>query len=134
MAPKITHKAPRVKLHLPSVSGIRVSLSESTLKEGISWSIKCLITLFMFIITCVYKIDHKECYDPIDYESIDKIEFWVVDEIPEGELSYTELENMDEDEPPNYNESTMFESQVSEDDEEDDDGVALQQIDMDSFR
>nr|KAJ0212183.1 hypothetical protein LSAT_V11C400224240 [Lactuca sativa] len=47
--------------------------------------------------------DHKKSYDPIDYESINKIEFWVVDEI-------------------------------SEDDEEDDDGVALEQIDMDSFR
>nr|KAJ0223180.1 hypothetical protein LSAT_V11C200062380 [Lactuca sativa] len=58
--------------------------------------------------------DYKKSYDPIDYESIDKIEFWVVDEIPEGELNYNELENMIEEEPPNYNESTMFESQASQ--------------------
>ncbi|XP_023752194.1 uncharacterized protein LOC111900549 [Lactuca sativa] len=78
--------------------------------------------------------DYKKSYDPIDYESIDKIEFWVVDEIPEGELNYNELENMVEEEPPNYDESMMFESQVSQDDEEDDDGAALEEIDIDSFR
>ncbi|XP_023742508.1 uncharacterized protein LOC111890637 [Lactuca sativa] len=76
--------------------------------------------------------DHKKSYDPIDYECIDKIEFWVVDEITEGEPSYTELENMVEDEPPNYNESTIF-SKIEflfdiEDDEEDDVGVSLEQI------
>ncbi|KAL3537821.1 hypothetical protein ACH5RR_001187 [Cinchona calisaya] len=31
-------------------------------------------------------------YDPIDYESIDKKEFWVVEEKPNGELDYDELE------------------------------------------
>ncbi|KAK1440659.1 hypothetical protein QVD17_06488 [Tagetes erecta] len=39
--------------------------------------------------------------DPVDYESIDKTEFWVVDEEEEGELNYEELENMLEEEPPN---------------------------------
>ncbi|XP_023743437.1 uncharacterized protein LOC111891608 [Lactuca sativa] len=78
--------------------------------------------------------DHKKSYDPIDYESIDKTEFWVVDEIPEGELSYTELENMVEDEPPNYNESTIFAKIELLFDIEDDDEVSLEQIDMDSFR
>nr|KAJ0207070.1 hypothetical protein LSAT_V11C500284760 [Lactuca sativa] len=78
--------------------------------------------------------DHKKSYDPIDYECIDKIEFWVVDEITEGEPSYTELENMVEDEPPNYNESTILSfSKIEflfdiEDDEEDDVGVSLEQI------
>ncbi|KAL3523232.1 hypothetical protein ACH5RR_016066 [Cinchona calisaya] len=34
----------------------------------------------------------KRSYDPIDYESIDKTEFWVVEEEPNGELDYDELE------------------------------------------
>ncbi|KAL3518575.1 hypothetical protein ACH5RR_021164 [Cinchona calisaya] len=34
----------------------------------------------------------KRSYDPIDYESIDKKEFWVVEEEPNGELDYDELE------------------------------------------
>ncbi|KAL3502759.1 hypothetical protein ACH5RR_037208 [Cinchona calisaya] len=34
----------------------------------------------------------KKSYDPIDYESIDKTEFWVVEEEPNGELDYDELE------------------------------------------
>ncbi|XP_076958104.1 uncharacterized protein LOC143633744 isoform X2 [Bidens hawaiensis] len=38
--------------------------------------------------------DDKRPYDPVDYENIDKTEFWVVDEEPEGELDYGELENM----------------------------------------
>lgn len=70
----------------------------------------------------------------LDYESIDKIDFWVVDEIPEGELNYNDLENMIEEELPNYNESTTFDSQASQENEEDDDGVALEEPDMDSFR
>ncbi|KAL3529656.1 hypothetical protein ACH5RR_008978, partial [Cinchona calisaya] len=31
-------------------------------------------------------------YDTVDYESIDKIEFWVVEDEPTGELDYEELE------------------------------------------
>ncbi|KAG6480722.1 hypothetical protein ZIOFF_057307 [Zingiber officinale] len=34
----------------------------------------------------------KRSYDPIDYESIDKTDFWVVEETPIGELDYDELE------------------------------------------
>ena len=36
-------------------------------------------------------------FDPIDYESIDKTEFWIVDddeEEGEGELNYEELDQM----------------------------------------
>ena len=33
-------------------------------------------------------------YDPIDYECIDEVEFWVIDENPEEELDYEELEEM----------------------------------------
>ncbi|KAI3685275.1 hypothetical protein L6452_34516 [Arctium lappa] len=41
----------------------------------------------------------KRSYDPIDYESIDKTDFWMVEEEPEGELDYNDLENMlDEEE------------------------------------
>ncbi|XP_024015951.1 uncharacterized protein LOC112089201 [Eutrema salsugineum] len=32
-------------------------------------------------------------YDPVDYESIDKTEFWTVEEEEEGELDYSELED-----------------------------------------
>nr|KAJ0209357.1 hypothetical protein LSAT_V11C400189880 [Lactuca sativa] len=73
----------RAVLLLPGVSEIGVSLRESTLKEGIGSSTKGLITM---------RKDYKKSYDPIDYESIDKIEFSVVDEISEGELSYNGLE------------------------------------------
>jgi len=45
---------------------------------------------------CRVKID-KRSYDPIDYECIDKTDFWVVEEEPEGELDYNELENMIEE-------------------------------------
>ncbi|XP_052626826.1 uncharacterized protein LOC111876822 [Lactuca sativa] len=39
------------------------------------------------------KVD-KRSYDPIDYECIDKTEFWVVEEESNGELDYNDLENM----------------------------------------
>lgn len=35
----------------------------------------------------------KRSYDPIDYESIDKTDFWVVEESGEAELDYDEFEN-----------------------------------------
>lgn len=38
--------------------------------------------------------EDKRTYDPIDYECIDKTDFWVVEEEPEGELNYDDLENM----------------------------------------
>ncbi|KAL4577227.1 hypothetical protein LXL04_013332 [Taraxacum kok-saghyz] len=40
-----------------------------------------------------FKID-KKAFDPIDYENIDKTDFWVIQEEPEGDLDYNELENM----------------------------------------
>ncbi|KAL4561520.1 hypothetical protein LXL04_033687 [Taraxacum kok-saghyz] len=39
------------------------------------------------------KVD-KRSYDPIDYECIDKTDFWVVEEEPEGEFDYNDIENM----------------------------------------
>lgn len=42
------------------------------------------------------KVD-KRSYDPIDYECIDKTDFWVVEEEPEGELDYNDVENMLDD-------------------------------------
>ncbi|XP_042031896.1 uncharacterized protein LOC121778593 [Salvia splendens] len=36
----------------------------------------------------------KRQYDPIDYECIDKVEFWVIDENANEELDYEELEEM----------------------------------------
>lgn len=50
--------------------------------------------------------EDKRPYDPVDYESIDKTEFWVVDEEAEGELNIDELENMLEEDPPNNEPST----------------------------
>ncbi|KAL4567669.1 hypothetical protein LXL04_023261 [Taraxacum kok-saghyz] len=41
----------------------------------------------------LFKID-KKAFDPIDYENIDKTDFWVIQEEPEGDLDYNELENM----------------------------------------
>ena len=38
-------------------------------------------------------------YDPVDCESIDKTDFWVVEEQQERELDYDELENMLEEQP-----------------------------------
>ena len=46
---------------------------------------------------CRLKVN-KRSYDPIDYECIDKTDFWVVEEEPEGELDYNELENMVDEE------------------------------------
>ncbi|KAJ9567271.1 hypothetical protein OSB04_003237 [Centaurea solstitialis] len=43
------------------------------------------------------KLKVKRSYDPIDYECIDKTEFWVVEEEPEGELDYNDLENIIDD-------------------------------------
>ncbi|KAL3509230.1 hypothetical protein ACH5RR_028631 [Cinchona calisaya] len=38
------------------------------------------------------KINRKRFYDPVDYESIDKIKFWIAEEEPVGKLDYEELE------------------------------------------
>ncbi|GKC15061.1 hypothetical protein Tco_1011843 [Tanacetum coccineum] len=47
------------------------------------------------------KVD-KRSYDPIDYECIDDTDFWVVEEQPQRELDYDQLETMldDQDEEP----------------------------------
>ncbi|XP_047943142.1 uncharacterized protein LOC125189978 [Salvia hispanica] len=45
----------------------------------------------------------KRLYDPIDYECIDKVEFWVTDENPNEELVYEELEEILEEEQPKGN-------------------------------
>ncbi|XP_039131369.1 uncharacterized protein LOC120267759 isoform X2 [Dioscorea cayenensis subsp. rotundata] len=50
----------------------------------------------------------KSLYDPIDYECIDKTEFWVVEEEVEGELAFDELESMLEEQPRISEESTNF--------------------------
>ncbi|KAM0947795.1 putative HAT dimerization domain, ribonuclease H-like superfamily [Dioscorea sansibarensis] len=55
-------------------------------------------------------------YDPVDCESIDKTEFWVVEEEQEGELDYDELENRLEEQPRVGEQSTN----LSKDDDQDD--------------
>ncbi|KAK8952239.1 hypothetical protein KSP39_PZI004582 [Platanthera zijinensis] len=35
----------------------------------------------------------KRSYDPLDYTSIDSVDFWVVEEEPTPELNYNEIEN-----------------------------------------
>ncbi|XP_010468265.1 PREDICTED: uncharacterized protein LOC104748298 [Camelina sativa] len=48
----------------------------------------------------------KRSYDPVDYESIDKTEFWIVEEEEAGELEYDELENALAEEYPKDHEDT----------------------------
>ncbi|XP_071909561.1 uncharacterized protein [Coffea arabica] len=58
-----------------------------------------------------HRFDHrKRSYDPIDYESIDKTEFWVIEEEQDGELNCDELEEELEELPKD-------DSQLVEDDE-----------------
>ncbi|KAL3533472.1 hypothetical protein ACH5RR_006993 [Cinchona calisaya] len=38
------------------------------------------------------RTNQKRSYDPVDYESIDKIKFWGVEEEPSEELDFEELE------------------------------------------
>nr|XP_027077099.1 uncharacterized protein LOC113700866 [Coffea arabica] len=52
----------------------------------------------------------KRSYDPVDYETIDKVEFWVVDEEQEGKLDYDELEEMIEEEFPKNSENEASQS------------------------
>lgn len=42
----------------------------------------------------------------MDYECIDKTEFWIVEENPPGELQYDDLENMFEEELPKTGEES----------------------------
>ena len=46
----------------------------------------------------------------MDYETIDKVEFWIVDEEQEGELDYDELEEMIEEEFPKTSENEASQS------------------------
>ncbi|XP_039139179.1 uncharacterized protein LOC120276486 isoform X2 [Dioscorea cayenensis subsp. rotundata] len=80
-------------------------------RKEIGWSIKGLMTWFMFITIYGCNIgwlQKKSLYDPIDYECIDKTEFWVVEEEVEGELAFDELESMLEEQPRISEESTNF--------------------------
>ncbi|XP_021980164.1 uncharacterized protein LOC110876294 [Helianthus annuus] len=52
--------------------------------------------------------ESKRPYDPVDYQSVDKNEFWVVEDENESELNYDDLENMlDEELPINLNSQTQ---------------------------
>ena len=48
-------------------------------------------------------INSKRAYDPIDYESIEKTEFWIMTREGERELDYDEPESMMEEEYPKDN-------------------------------
>ncbi|KAL0442137.1 UNVERIFIED_CONTAM: hypothetical protein Sradi_0152600 [Sesamum radiatum] len=50
----------------------------------------------------------KRLYDPVDYECTDKSEFWIVEETPEGELDYDEMEEFVEEEMLRYDEESSF--------------------------
>ncbi|XP_013614068.1 PREDICTED: uncharacterized protein LOC106320246 [Brassica oleracea var. oleracea] len=52
----------------------------------------------------------KRSYDPVDYESIHKTEFWIVEEEEPDELDYNELENALADEYPKDDEDTNQEN------------------------
>ncbi|XP_065867963.1 uncharacterized protein [Euphorbia lathyris] len=60
----------------------------------------------------------KKTLDPIDYESIDKTEFWICEDEHEKELDMDELENMLE-EHPRLDDSSTSVSKVNEDDDDD---------------
>ncbi|KAL4560709.1 hypothetical protein LXL04_032862 [Taraxacum kok-saghyz] len=59
-------------------------------KTDIGWD---YATLVDYENICRFKID-KKAFDPINYENIDKTDFWVIQEEPEGDIDYNELENM----------------------------------------
>ncbi|KAL0404286.1 UNVERIFIED_CONTAM: hypothetical protein Sradi_2069400 [Sesamum radiatum] len=60
----------------------------------------------------------KRPYDPVDYECIDKSEFWIVEKIPEGELDYDEMEELLEEEMPRYDEGLNFDPETETNDAE----------------
>ncbi|XP_027181907.1 uncharacterized protein LOC113780291 [Coffea eugenioides] len=78
----------------------------------------------------------KRSYDPVDYETIDKVEFWIVDEEQEGELDYDELEEMTEEEFPKIGEDGPSQSSkkdtniVQLDDENDLDDINLESYEI----
>ncbi|XP_052177547.1 uncharacterized protein LOC127791603 [Diospyros lotus] len=69
------------------------------------------------------KVD-KRSYDPVDYESIDKTEFWILEEEEEGELDIDELEGMIEEHPKNDEDNEEAEFMVLNEDNEDGRGGA----------
>lgn len=54
----------------------------------------------------MYRLKKQRSYDPVDYESIDKTEFWIVEDEEAGELEYDELENALAEEYPKDDEET----------------------------
>ena len=72
-----------------------------------------LFAIFLLCI-CNYGCDYcrlkynKRPYDPVDYESIDKAEFWVVEESDDAELDYEELEDKLEEELPRNAEASSY--------------------------
>ncbi|XP_027170200.1 uncharacterized protein LOC113770047 [Coffea eugenioides] len=77
----------------------------------------------------------KRIYDPVDYKTNNKVEFWIVDEKQEGELDYDELEEMIEEEFSKTSEDGSSQSRkkdtniVQVDDEDD-----LDDIDFKSYK
>ena len=60
----------------------------------VSWSnMISYLTLLL-----LYKLTQKRSFDPVDYKTIYKIEFWVVDENLKPEHDYDKLETILEDE------------------------------------
>ena len=51
-----------------------------------------LLFIWQYAIVFLRRYGTKRSYDPVDYESIDKIEFWIVEE-EGGELDFSELED-----------------------------------------
>ncbi|KAL3520060.1 hypothetical protein ACH5RR_018209 [Cinchona calisaya] len=59
--------------------------------KGCSGNKTCNFRIFEGV--CTKRTNYeKRSYDPTDYESIDKTEFWEVEKEPNGELDYEELE------------------------------------------
>ncbi|XP_052204049.1 uncharacterized protein LOC127809325 [Diospyros lotus] len=69
------------------------------------------------------KVD-KRSYDPVDYESIDMTEFWILEENEEGKLDIDELEDMIEEHPKNDEDNEEAEFMVLDEDSEDGRGGA----------
>ena len=72
---------------------------------------------FMLLFFRLYKKKKKKSYDPIDYECIDEIEFWIIDENGSEELDFEELENLLYKEglmPINEVESSSFSTHIGE--------------------
>ncbi|KAJ9568146.1 hypothetical protein OSB04_004112 [Centaurea solstitialis] len=75
----------------------------------------------------------KRSYDPIDYECIDKTEFWVVEEEPEGELDYNDLENTIDDQEHEPVPQTQESDDIVDDDEVESEFQLLSDRELDAF-